>query len=343
MPATAYRIAQQRLPELAWGVFAAANLAVMHSIHHWATVPFHFIWVSLTILYGFRVWSMKATLLVLLCVCWTTGLALLHIADATHHGIDEMTEVPLMGAMFMAMVWHARRREAAMVATRAAADREREFIRDASHLLRTPITVARGHAELLAVTTEDEQARRDVDVVVGELARLSRISDRLLVLAAADNPSFTSIRDVCLPSLVAGTVERWSAAADREWAFEATAGGIVRADEERLVCALDAVVENAVKHTKLGDRIVVRGRTDGNGTVLEVADTGAGIDAETLPRIFERFARQPHPNGGTGLGLPIVKAIVEAHGGAIDVASAPGQGTTVRLRLPGFTPVMRAA
>jgi signal transduction histidine kinase len=332
-----------RLPELLWGLFATANLVVMDSLHEWATIPFHFIWVSLTILYGFRVWSLKATAIVLACVCWTTGLALLHIAEATGHGVAEMTEVPLMAAMFMAMVWHARRREAAMIATRAAAARERDFIRDASHLLRTPITVARGHAELLAATVADEQARRDVDVVVGELQRLSRISDRLLVLAAADNPTFTSVRDVCLPSLVEATVERWSAAADREWAFEATPAGTLRADEERLVCALDAVVENAVKHTKLGDRIVVRGRADGNGAVLEVADAGAGIDPETLPRIFERFARQPHPNGGTGLGLPIVKAIVEAHGGAIDVASRLGEGTTVRLRLPGFTPVMRIA
>jgi two-component system OmpR family sensor kinase len=343
MPATAFRTAQQRLPEIAWGLFALANLAVMHELHHWATVPFHFIWVSLTILYGFRVWSMKATLLVLMCVCWATGLALYHIAEATHHGIDEMTEVPLMAAMFMAMVWHARRRESAMLETRAAAHREREFIRDASHLLRTPITVARGHAELLAVTTDDEQTKRDVDVVVGELARLSRISDRLLVLATADNPSFTSVREVCLPSLVTATVERWSAAADREWTCETAQEGTVRADEERLVAALDAVVENAVKHTKHGDRIVVRGRADGDGAVLEVADGGAGIDPETLPRIFERFARSPHPNGGTGLGLPIVKAIVEAHGGAIDVASTPGEGTTVRMRLPGFTPLMRVA
>jgi signal transduction histidine kinase len=284
------------------------------------------------------VWPLRTTALVLVAVGLTTGAALW-----SGSGIDEMTEVPLMSAMFLAMVWHARRRETALAVARAATERERDFIRDASHLLRTPITVARGHAELLAATVADEQARRDVDVVVGELQRLSRISDRLLVLAAADNPTFTSVRDVCLPSLVEATVERWSAAADREWAFEATPAGTLRADEERLVCALDAVVENAVKHTKLGDRIVVRGRADGNGAVLEVADAGAGIDPETLPRIFERFARQPHPNGGTGLGLPIVKAIVEAHGGAIDVASRLGEGTTVRLRLPGFTPVMRIA
>jgi signal transduction histidine kinase len=337
MPATASLI-ERRRPELLWGLFAIANLAVMDVLDEWATVPFHFIWVSLTILYGFRVWSPKATAAVLAGVCLTTGVALARIAWTTGHGVAEMTEVPLMAAMFVAMVWHARRREAAMSEVRAAAEREREFIRDASHLLRTPITVARGHAELLAAMTTDDQGRRDVDVVVGELARLSRISDRLLVLAAADDPNFTSVREVSLPSLVTATIERWSAAADREWSYEVSPAGTLRADEERLVCALDAVVENAVKHTKLGDRIVVRGRGGDGGAVLEVADEGAGIDPETLPRIFERFARQAHPDGGTGLGLPIVKAIVEAHGGRIDVASALGRGTTVRLRLPGFSP-----
>ncbi|HEY3188909.1 MAG TPA: HAMP domain-containing sensor histidine kinase [Solirubrobacteraceae bacterium] len=328
----------RRWPELAWAAFAAANIGVMLLLQSWQTVPFHFVWVSLTILYGYRVWSPRATAAVLVVVGVTTGYALLHAALDSGHGIDEMTEVPLMSAMFVAMVWHARRRDAAMSEVRAAAEREREFIRDASHLLRTPITVARGHAELIAVTAEG-QAGHDVAVIVEELQRLSRISDRLLVLASAEHPRFTSVRPVSLPSLVAATVRRWSvAAADREWACEAPAAGSVRADEERLLAALDAVVENAVKATRPGDRIVVRGLCDGAEAVVEVVDGGIGIAPEALPRIFERFARQPHPGGGTGLGMPIVKAIVEAHGGKVDVASAPGKGTSVRLRLPGFAP-----
>jgi two-component system, OmpR family, sensor kinase len=341
MPVTASRIARY-WPELLWAVFATANIAVMVVLRDWQTVPFHFVWVSLTILYGYRVWSPRATAAVLLVVGLSTGYALAAAAIATGEGLDEMTEVPLMSAMFVAMVWHARRREAAMAETRAAAARERDFIRDASHLLRTPITVARGHAELAATTTQG-QAARDLDVVVGELKRLGRISDRLLVLASAEHPNFTSVREVSLPALVAETVERWRVAAEREWSCEAGTAGMIRADEERLVCALDALVENAVKHTAPGDRIVVRGHADAEGAVLEVTDGGAGIDPETLPRIFERFARQPHPNGGTGLGLPIVKAIVEAHDGEIDVVSERGAGTTVRLRLPGFTPGMNAA
>jgi two-component system OmpR family sensor kinase len=338
MPATRSLIAQ-RWPELLWGLFAAANVAVMLWLQEWQTVPFHFVWVSLTILYGFRVWKPASTAAVLVVVGVTTGYALWRAAVNSGSGIDEMTEVPLMSAMFVAMVWHARRREAAMAKVRESRERERDFIRDASHLLRTPITVARGHAELLAASASG-QAAQDVDTVVDELQRLSRISDRLLVLASSEHPNFTSVRPVSLTSLVDATVRRWSvAAADREWRCETPGGGTVRADEERLVAAIDALVENAVKATRPGDSIVVTGGAEGEDAVVEVRDTGAGIDADTLPRIFDRFARKPHAKGGTGLGMPIVKAIVEAHGGSIAVASTPGKGTSVRLRLPGFAAV----
>src|SRR3954468_20073853 len=159
--------------------------------HDWQTVPFHFVWVSLTILYGFRAWRRGSTAAVLALVSVTTGYALARTVQITGEGLDELTEVPLMLSMFLAMMWHAHRRDAALEQVRAYAEREREFIRDASHLLRTPIAIARGpmpsaggHAELIA-TAVDGQPGRDADVVVGELSRLSRISDRLLMLAAA--------------------------------------------------------------------------------------------------------------------------------------------------------------
>src|SRR3954464_1689355 len=148
----------------------------MVALDEWQTVPFHLVWVSLTILYGFRVWRLGAMAFVLIVVGLTAGAAL-----GGGSGVDEMTEVPLMSAMFLAMVWHARRREAALAAANAAAARERDFIRDASHLLRTPITVARGHAELVAAGADGQNAQ-DLGVVVDELGRLSRISSRLLVL-----------------------------------------------------------------------------------------------------------------------------------------------------------------
>jgi signal transduction histidine kinase len=324
-------------PELLWGAFAAVNVAVMVALDEWQTVPFHLVWVSLTILYGFRVWSNGPVAAVLIAVGLTTGAALW-----SGSGVDEMTEVPLMSAMFLAMVWHARRREAALAAANAAAERERDFIRDASHLLRTPITVARGHAELAAASADGQNAQ-DLGVVVDELGRLSRISSRLLVLASAEHPNFQRTRPVSLAGLVESTVRRWAVTTDRELRAEVQADGTVPADEERLVAALDALVENAVKATGPGDRIAVRTRAEGDVAVLEIADTGTGIEPEAMAHVFDRFVRQPHPAGGTGLGLPIVKAIVEAHGGSASVVSEPGEGTTVCLRLPGYAPAADAA
>ena len=324
-------------PELLWVAFAAANLAVMMALDEWQTVPFHLVWVSLTILYGFRVWPLAPMSVVLVIVGLTTG-ALLWSGS----GIDEMSEVPLMSAMFLAMVWHARRREAALSAANAAAERERDFIRDASHLLRTPITVARGHAELAAASADGQDAQ-DLGVVVDELGRLSRISNRLLLLASAEHPGFQRTQRVVLAELVDSTVRRWRVASDRDLRADVQAGGTVDVDEERLVAALDALVENAVKATAPGDRIVVRTRAEDGTAVLEVADTGTGIPADAVDHVFDRFVRQPHPSGGTGLGLPIVKAIVEAHGGTASVISTPGEGTTVCLRLPGYVAAADAA
>src|SRR5439155_951690 len=110
-----------------------------------------------------------------------------------HERLDELTEVPLMAGMFVAMVWHARRRQAALQEVSRLAEnehrmleRERDFLRDASHELRTPVTVARGHADLIREAASDDQIARDAEIVLDELARLSRISERLLLLARAD-------------------------------------------------------------------------------------------------------------------------------------------------------------
>jgi signal transduction histidine kinase len=324
-----------------WALFAIANVEVMFMLDHWQTVPFHFIWVSLTILYGFRLWNPWPTAIVLVVVMATTLAALLHASISHHHGFDELSEVPLMAAMFLAMVWHARRRQVAVDALARLSEREREFARDASHELRTPITIARGHAELVrdAVVGFDEE--RDVEVVLDELDRLAAITGRLLEIAAAEQAHALVRREVDVRRFVLQTLNRWSATAARDWGCDTRVSGTLHADAARLTTAIDALVENALAATREGDAITLNCRAEGATLHIEVRDGGRGIAPADLERVFERFARVVPPDAdaaeGTGLGLAIVKAIAEAHGGAVAVTSEPGAGTAFVLSLPGFS------
>jgi two-component system OmpR family sensor kinase len=341
---------RRRWLETAWGLFATANVVVMLLAPKWETIPFHFVWVSLTLVYGLRVWTLRSTVLVLAAVTLVTGSSMLFVVlSGRHERLDELAEVPLMAAMFVAMVWHAQRRQAAMEEVRRAAEaehrlfeREREFVRDASHELRTPITVATGHAELVREAARG-QVREDAEVVLDELERLSRISERLLLLAAAEGPGFLRPAPMRLASLIAEAEKRWMAAASRRWSLRIEGDGWLGADESRLRIALDALIENAVNFTAPDGQINLVARAEDGVAVIEVSDTGEGIPMEQLGRIFDRFARsdpgRSRRRGGTGLGLAIAKAIVEAHGGSIEVRSMPGEGSTFTLRLPGFRSV----
>jgi signal transduction histidine kinase len=333
--------------EIAWAVFSGLNVAVLLTFPRWETIPLHLIWVSLTLLYGFHVWRSYSTAVVLGFVMGMTGSALASLVIQGREEVVEVAEVPLMASMFLAMVWHAQRRQRAVEeasrsaeSERRALDRQREFVRDASHELRTPITVARGHAELIRETARDAQTVRDVDVILDEMGRLSKLSDRLLMLAGADHPGFLAFDEVRVEPLVTETVRRWGPTARREWTSATDASGVVVADRERLGAALDALIENAVNATVEGGRISLFAGAAGETLVLEVADDGDGIATDDLPQVFERFSRRERDRargtGGTGLGLAIVRAIVEAHDGSVEVESAPETGTTFRIRLPRY-------
>jgi len=340
---------RRRWIEVAWGLFAAANVAVIVMLSRWETIPFHFVWVSLTIVYGIRLWRLRTTVPLLLVVMVVTGAALAWSIARGHESPDELAEVPLMAAMFVAMVWHAERRRTATEEVGRLADSEhrllmgqREFVRDASHELRTPITVARGHAELIRDAHWNGQVARDAEVILDELEHLSRLSERLLILTTAGHPGFLSTSSVQVEPFLDGLVRRWMPTAARDWQVEIAADGTIHADPERLETALDGLLENAVKATADGDAIRVECRADGEGLMIEVADEGRGIDAEDLSRIFDRFTRveadRARSNGGTGLGLSITKAIVEAHGGSIEVESRESRGARFRISLGGFRP-----
>jgi signal transduction histidine kinase len=320
--------------ELAWCAFAGANLAAMSIWQSWETIPFHFVWISLTLLYGFRVWRPPATALVLSVVILATGALILTDAFERIQLWGELFEVPLMSAMFLAMVWHARRRQAALRVTERLLEQQERFAHDASHELRTPVTIARGHLELLPRSPE-------LGVALEELERIDRIIDRLLLLAKADQPGFVVSEELELESFLEDVFMRWSEVAPRVWRLGPLARGRLTADPHALRTALDALLENAVAHTEPEDRIELRSRTEGIGVVVEVADEGCGVPSEALGRIFERFARadaaRTRAHGGVGLGLAIVDAIVRAHEGRCTVESL-GRGATFALRLPGFSP-----
>ena len=323
--------------DLAWAAFAAANLVAMIRWPEWETIPFHFIWISLTLLYGFRVWRPAATTAVLGAVILLTGGSILADAFAGRQLWGELFEVPLMSAMFLAMVWHARRRQQALEVQTQLVEREEQFIYDASHELRTPVTIARGHLELL----QDTSSAPEIDVVLDELSRIESIVDRLLLLAKAAQPNFVEVSAVDLEDFLEVVFIRWAGTAPRAWKLGTLAKGTLRIDPDSLRTALDALLENAVRYTEPGEPIVLRAEPDGADVVIEVVDHGCGVDAEIMDRIFERFARadaaRTRERGGAGLGLAIVDAIAKAHGGRCTVRSGGGE-TIFALHLPGFRP-----
>jgi signal transduction histidine kinase len=335
--------------DVAWVAFALANLAAMVRWETWETVPFHFIWVSLTLLYGFRVWRPLPTALVLGAVCVTTGTLIVQDIHMETQEWSEMTEVPLMSAMFLAMVWHARRRQEAIGEAQRIADnrarlldRQERFLHDVSHELRTPVTIARGHLELLG---EEHADSPELAIALDELARIERIISRLLLLAKADRPDFLAVGEVEIGAFLEDVFVRWSGVAPRVWRLGRVPQGRLRADEEALRTALDALLENAVKHTESQEPIELRAHASGGLVVVEVADGGRGVPAAAADRIFDRFARADDARnraaGGVGLGLAIVDAIVRAHGGRCTVTRLE-RGTVFALRLPGYTPTRRS-
>jgi signal transduction histidine kinase len=336
--------------EALWALFAAANVAAMIVWPSWETIPFHFVWISLTLLYGFRVWSPRATTLILSTVAATTGGSILVDAFDGIQLWGELFEVPLMSAMFLAMVWHARRRVAAIRESQLLAEsraallaRQERFLHDVSHELRTPVTIARGHLELLGNAIGDSP---ELAVAVDELGRIERIISRLLLLAKADRPDFLAAAELDVETFLEDVFMRWSEVAPRGWRLDVGAQGVIRADEEALRAALDALLENAVKYTEPEGTIELRARRDGDGVVIEVADDGCGVPPESLTLIFDRFARvdaaRSRTTGGAGLGLSIVDTIAKAHGGTCTVQPRP-RGTTFALRLPGFRPAAAPA
>lgn len=212
---------------------------------------------------------------------------------------------------------------------------QRDFISDAGHELRTPITIIRGNLEFLGDNPAEQQ--ETITLVIDELDRMSRFVDDLLLLAKAEQPNFLTLDLVDVASLTEELYAKVKALAPRNWCLEMKGKGRIVADRQRLTQAVMNLAQNATQHTHPNDTIAL-------GSVLEdcnvrfwVRDTGKGIALADQQRIFERFARAPdsYPRSeGAGLGLAIVRSIAQAHGGQIELVSRLGNGATFTLVIP---------
>ncbi len=321
----------------AWVVFATVNCILVYVLIGEETIPYHLIWASFALLYGLWEWPKRLTRPVFVIITVVTGVPLVMHAQSGAIGWSECSEILLMGVILALLVWHVDRHWAArdrLVRLRAEERRQAEqretASRFGSHEVRTRLTIARGFAQLIADTTMDPDTKADAEVVVVELDKASVLATNLLTLVRVVQPSAQSLVD--LDVLISAIVRRWSVTAGRNWITD-TNVGFVPADPERLEALLDCLLENAVKFTSAGDDIAVEASLAGKALVLKVRDSGDGIPAAELDRVFEPFetSSTAGQRAGSGLGLAIVKAITEARGGSVTVDSTVGVGTCFTL------------
>jgi two-component system, OmpR family, sensor kinase len=216
---------------------------------------------------------------------------------------------------------------------------QREFLADTSHELRSPLTVVLANLNLLRRDLDPHERELSVDEATSEAQRMRRLINELLLLAQADAAQVIARAPVRLDEMVAEEVTAAQRLApDHSYQLEIAAPLVVIGDEERLTQVVRNLFENAAKYTPPGTTVDVRLRQSGSVAQLTVADTGPGIAAEHLAHLWDRYYRvdevRSRESGGTGLGLPIVKFIAEAHGGRADVVSEAGAGTTFTIELP---------
>jgi signal transduction histidine kinase len=279
---------------------------------------------------------------------------------------DPRTEVGRLGRALNAMLAQIESAFGARAASEASArrseeaarrseDRMRRFVADASHELRTPLTTIRGFAELYrqGAGRDPAELERLMRRIEDQAARMGLLVEDLLLLARLDQERPLDRSPVDLLAVAADAVHDARAVAPGR-RIELLAGGdsiagppVVLGDEPRLRQILANLMSNALTHTPPGSPVEVRvggaALDGGPGAAVEVVDHGPGITAEQAERVFERFyradpARAPSEGGGSGLGLAIVAALVAAHGGTVEVDSAPGWGATFRVLLPLAAP-----
>ena len=234
-------------------------------------------------------------------------------------------EVAQLGRTFNAM----------MERLETAFDTQRNFINDAGHELKTPITIIRGHLELMDDDPQEQQ--KTINLVMDELDRMSRLVGDLVLLAKTERPDFLLLETIDLASFNPELFKKIQALGQRNWRLDNTSDGQIIGDRQRLTQAIINLANNAVQHTAVNDLIVFGSNLKSDKVEFWITDTGEGIPVGDQKHIFERFARVKNSrrrSPGSGLGLAIVKAIIEAHGGHIHLQSSLGVGSTFMLIFP---------
>lgn len=280
-----------------------------------------------------------SVLVLILILAWFVSgrvLAPLRVLAATAHSISEsdLTQrIPVRGEGELAEL--AITFNEMMDRLESSFATQREFVNDAGHELRTPITIIRGHLELMGDDPQEQQ--ETLSLVLDELDRMSRFVEDLILLAKAERPDFLQLETVNVQAFTEELLAKAQALAPRNWQLDAAGKGNVVVDRQRVTEAVMNLAQNSTQFTNQDDTIAIGSATNRSGVRFWVRDTGEGITSGDQQRIFERFARAANSrrrSEGAGLGLSIVKAIVEAHGGQIFLRSKLGTGSTFTLVLP---------
>jgi two-component system, OmpR family, sensor kinase len=251
---------------------------------------------------------------------------------------DARTEVGRLGLALNTMLG---RIEEAFAARAASEERLRRFLADASHELRTPLTSIRGYAELFrrGAARRPDDLEKAMHRIEDEAARMGVLVDELLLLARLDQGRQPAREPVLLAEIASDACDDLrTAAPDRQVHLEADADVVVNGDEMQLRQVIANLLTNARVHTPSGTRVDVRVASVDGIAVLEVTDHGPGLPAQDLPHVFDRFYRadqsRARDHGGAGLGLSIVAAVVQAHGGRVGAMNVAGAGARFRVELP---------
>ncbi len=339
-----------------WTVWALACTTVMFVRPGEETIPYHLGWAGFALAFGLGTWSRWQLVTAITWYTLATGVALERSWLLGRIGWDETTEIPLMFLLTLLMVWHVRRRQAALghitrLAARdiqASLDRE-QLMRLTSHELRTPLTIAQGYVELLQTRSIELENQSDLLVVADELTRLSRVSDRLIRMIQLQEDPTREIVDI--DEVMAQAVERWRVVADRQWILDVGAGRAL-GSPERLRTGLDTLVENAIRYTAEGDTIRLAGSRRLGQVFVGVFDSGVGLsDQQTMAINAGEESSPASPTAGTvggvdmtgslrgtGLGLSIVRALANAQGGTLHASHAPEGGAAMVISFPVHVP-----